>query len=67
MMKKKKKNNNNKLNRCNRNYIYLFRKNLQQYYAKELFHSNIKYRIQIIQNKNIILTTSFQTNYLRYE
>jgi hypothetical protein len=29
---------------------------LQQYYAKELFHSNIRYRKQIIQDKNIILT-----------
>ncbi len=28
---------------------------------------DIKYRKQMIQNKNIILTTSFQTNYLRYE
>jgi hypothetical protein len=45
----------------------MFGKKLQQYYAKEHFHSNIKYRKQITQNKNIILTTSFQTNYLRYE
>ncbi len=45
----------------------MFRKNLHQYYAKKLFHSNIKYRKQIFQNKNIILTTSFQTNYLKYE
>ncbi len=64
MMENKKK-KKKKLNRCNRNQIYLFRKKSQWYYTKELFHSNIKYRKQIIQNENIILMTSFQTNYLK--